>query len=194
MILLIGMLNKIKVRTKGQRARAACPAAPGVVVEGKSRVASGFSLLEVLCVIGLLGVVTALTVPGLRQILQAARQEVVAQDLVRVMRYARYRAVARGLTVRLCFNPAQARYWLEQQAATADDGPQGVYAPVEGRLARGPLIAGSLRIEWPSGPLHFYRDGSMDLQRIYICKEAQCVTISTQEQKGRIHVFGGRVE
>lgn len=67
----------------------------------QSKRLSGFTLIEVLVVIALLGIVTALAAPGFASLVQSNRVQAAAGELQRALYYARSEAMSRGVNVAL---------------------------------------------------------------------------------------------
>jgi Tfp pilus assembly protein FimT len=79
-------------------------------------VAPGWTLLELLTVIGLLALVLALTGFGFRELLPGWNLRGAAQDLVLDLQYARWRALAQNQYYRLIFSMEQESYALERES------------------------------------------------------------------------------
>lgn len=72
---------------------------------------SGFTLIEVLVVIALLGIVTALAAPGFASLIQSNRVQAAAGELQRALYYARSEAMSRGVNVIVTTDPEDANGW-----------------------------------------------------------------------------------
>ena len=62
----------------------------------------GFTLLELIIIIAILGITTALAVPGLREMISNNRIQSNASDFVAALQFAKAEAVARVNPVTLC--------------------------------------------------------------------------------------------
>ncbi len=78
----------------------------------RSRHPSGFTLIEVLVVIALLGIVTALAAPGFASLVQNNRVQAAAGELQRALYYARSEAMSRGVNVIVTTDPEDAHGWM----------------------------------------------------------------------------------
>lgn len=72
---------------------------------------SGFTLIEVLVVIALLGIVTALAAPGFASLVRSNRVQAAAGELQRALYYARSEAMSRGVNVIVTTDPEDANGW-----------------------------------------------------------------------------------
>lgn len=66
----------------------------------------GFTLIEVLVVVALLGIVTALAAPGFANLVQSNRVQAAAGELQRALYFARTEAMSRGVNVTLTASSA----------------------------------------------------------------------------------------
>ncbi|GIX31213.1 MAG: hypothetical protein KatS3mg124_1685 [Porticoccaceae bacterium] len=103
-------------------ALALCP--PETVRGGRGK-AGGFTLLELLVVLLLMGVLAALGVPRLEELLARRRVEGVAEDYVKGLVLARSEAVRRAAEVR--FRPRDGADWASGFAVVADRDRDGDY-------------------------------------------------------------------
>jgi type IV fimbrial biogenesis protein FimT len=77
----------------------------------QSKRLSGFTLIEVLIVIALLGIVTALAAPGFASLVQNNRVQAAAGELQRALYYARSEAMSRGVNVVVTTEPEDTNGW-----------------------------------------------------------------------------------
>lgn len=78
----------------------------------QSKRLSGFTLIEVLVVIALLGIVTALAAPGFVNLVQSNRVQAAAGELQRALYYARSEAMSRGVNVVITTEPEDTNGWM----------------------------------------------------------------------------------
>ena len=90
--------------------------------------APGFTLVEMMVVLLLIGIVTALILPELSGTLEDARLRAAGRELVGVIGVASSRAITQGRTHQVRFDTGAGRYTLHE---AADDGGAGDrFAPV----------------------------------------------------------------
>jgi prepilin-type N-terminal cleavage/methylation domain-containing protein len=104
----------------------------------KSSADSGFTLLELMCALAIFGVLSAISVGGLRQWTQAHEQAGTAAGIQSVLRETQQRAVTEGRSMCVNFNVAAQTYAIYRGACN-DLAP----APV---LVAGPLHTASPRV------------------------------------------------
>ena len=61
-------------------------------------------------------------------------------------------------------------------------------------VGRSFVISDKIKLEMTGSSILFFPDGQMDQQRIYLCQEEKCWTISTQEQRGRVRIFDSKIQ
>lgn len=124
---------------------------------------AGFTLLELILVLVLLGFVTVLTVPALSKTLHALKLRSVTQDVAGTMRHVRERAILERTPQWLAFDIQEDLYWTgrgnPEEAASEGLGEQPfVRLPTEINLNGFTWINGE-RTE-DQGWFAFYPDGS----------------------------------
>jgi len=108
------------------------------------------------------------------------------------MLYAQDRAIIKNKIVRLEFDNTFKKYWLTQQEAL--EGKRELLSDLKfqriassrGRIRR---VPSGVRIQSKNQYLDFHPDGTVSNHCIYICRDKNCYTISSQEQKGFIHLY-----
>lgn len=121
---------------------------------------SGFSLLEMLVVLVIIGLVLSLSVPTFKTFLTRSKSEVLANQLMRSIQLARSQALVLGVPVILCpslDHVSCTNTWSDGQIIIADNAEKTVLA-----VLNLPKQAGVLR--WRSSLnqtiLRFYADGT----------------------------------
>jgi len=83
---------------------------------------SGFTLLELLVVLVLLGIIAVLVAPGLGGSLQGAKLKTQSRELVTVFRRYRGEAVAQGEIITLDFTREESYYSVDGEQVILDEG------------------------------------------------------------------------
>ena len=86
---------------------------------------SGFTLLELMVVIAVLGILSTLVIPQFQGTFEDARLKAAARELLAVMKLARSEAVSLQEVVCLCLDPAANKYWLEVPSSPGDGAGPG---------------------------------------------------------------------
>ncbi len=89
----------------------------------------GFSLMELLLVLVVIGAMAALAAPSLRGFAGAQQAEDAASGILSLTRWAQSQAITLGQPCRLNFDPGAGTYWLTVQ-------DQGAYVPLKTDLGQ----------------------------------------------------------
>lgn len=118
----------------------------------------GFTLLELVVVIGLLGLMLVVTVPRFRQALTANELKASARKIVGLVGEVRDRAIREHTDYRLHIDIGANRFWVVAEGATAEEATlakeNGFRLPAEVRIldvwlqSRGKVMAGEVVIRF----------------------------------------------
>jgi prepilin-type N-terminal cleavage/methylation domain-containing protein len=86
----------------------------------------GFTLVETVVSITLLGIVAAVSVPAIAGSNRVDDHHAATREVVRIIRTARTAALDRATTVTLTFEPATKRYWLDNSPAQVLQVPENI--------------------------------------------------------------------
>lgn len=85
------------------------------MITGRSGNPKGFTLLELIVVLGLIGLLLGLAAPSLRGFLGSRRTADAAAQILALTQWAGSRAAAQGQVYRLNIDPQMRMYWLTVQ-------------------------------------------------------------------------------
>ncbi|MBP9854962.1 MAG: prepilin-type N-terminal cleavage/methylation domain-containing protein [Candidatus Omnitrophica bacterium] len=163
----------------------------------------GFTLLELILVMGLLVVLAALTVPNFKKFFEQTKIKNIANNISYLMQYAQSRAVTQNKMMRLTWDEVFSQYWLEEEIANEKDvrmdTAEPVFQKISGRRGRMSRIPSDISIYSEKPNVEFFTDGRIEKMRMRICPERMChdkvkcelscMTISTHEQRAKVSVF-----
>lgn len=155
----------------------------------------GFTFIEILLVVVLLGVLVTVSIPSFHASFQTLLLKDSTQDMVALMRYAQSRAVVKNETIEFIYDGANRGYALyefdaDQQAADDQRGLKRISGP-RGRVYK---IPSELEYEATQDKVVFTPDGKISPARFYLCLKDRCLTVSTQDQAGRVLLLQGSMK
>lgn len=149
----------------------------------------GFTLVEILLVILILGILAGAALPRFSRTYQQLQWQKATEDLRDLMRYAQSRAVTRSCPVRLEFNEDHLSYWLTQRSCGGEDEAQETFTRFPGRLGGTFAVPEAVTITPEAPQVVFYLDGQMDKTEISVCGGGRCRIVSTKEQRGYVWIL-----
>lgn len=87
----------------------------------KRRADAGYTLMEMIVVMTIVGLITAGVIPVFQGTLTAVRGDRASRDFVALLKYAQETAIAEATEYRFCMNHEEGTYWL-MRAAVDEDG------------------------------------------------------------------------
>lgn len=104
----------------------------------------GFTLLELILVMTLLAILTAMVSPVFRGTLSNMRSENALRDFVATLEYAQTRAITESNEFRLYLTPQQNSYHLER--AITHEGHPPSYEPIQAAIPTGDTFPNSVHL------------------------------------------------
>lgn len=142
-------------------------------VTGRNKLSlTGFTLLELLFVVAIIGILVRVTFPVFRENFDNLQLNSFSAKLVSFMNYLQERSVVEGRVISINFDIGQKQYWAQIKDEAAN---LGVYR-----------VPDELNIVTHENKIYFYPDGSTDQVRIKVSNQSDkgvCIV-----SKG---VFGG---
>lgn len=103
-------------------------------------IAKGFSLIELLVTVSLVGILAAIAIPSFTSSIQSNKADTELSDLQRALNYARLEAINRGVTVRIA--PTSGTAWTgELQVYLVSDANKKALRKVAAMSSGGTLVA-----------------------------------------------------
>lgn len=141
----------------------------------------GFTFVELLVVVILLSVVSALSIPNFRNTYYNFLLSDTSHNLTYLMRYAQASAIAERINYRLNFDAQYRKYWLTRCREEED------FARISGKLGRVFEVGESIIINTDNTIINFHPDGKIDKTNIYLSnRNAKFYTITTEAQTGYV--------
>ena len=99
------------------------------------RAVKGFTLIELIVVLAILGVITAGVIPLFKSSMHNMKMRSARSNFVSTLAFTQEKAVAESLQYRVYMDDRAGRYWVEQ-LVEYDEGGEKVFAPVEEEFGR----------------------------------------------------------
>ncbi len=148
---------------------------------------AGFTLIEIVLVVVLLGIIVSMSLPSFRSSYNKFLLEKAGNDLAYLMRYAQSRAITQGKEIRLVFSEDFEKYWLEQRtidsSAAADpsvkrgekNSAKEAFTKIPGRWGRNFSVRPELKVQSRGISLvKFYPGGKIDRVTLHVCHGKSC--------------------
>lgn len=119
---------------------------------------TGFTLLELLVVLVLLGIIAVLVAPGLGGSLENGKLKTASRELLAALRVQRSEAIAQGRIITLRFTSDESNYRIDGEPVNLSEGLSVVYQSATGAVSQG--VQGSALPVTGNNDLAFYPDGS----------------------------------
>lgn len=156
---------------------------------GKIQPLRGFTLVEILLVVLILGILAGAALPRLSHTYRQLQWQKAAEDLRDLMRYAQGRAAASGCPLRLEFAGDYSSYWLTQSSCGGQNEVQETFARFPGRLGGTFSVPKGISVTPEAAQVVFYPDGQIDKTEVSVCAGGRCRIVSTKEQRGYVWIL-----
>jgi prepilin-type N-terminal cleavage/methylation domain-containing protein len=147
---------------------------------------NGFTLIEMLLVVVILGILAGLTVPNMYKCYQSLKLKKAVEDMAFLMRYAQSRAIIQNAVYRFHLNGDLSKYWINKK-----DGPEQKNGnfKMPSRFQRPFSVPEGVIVRSSVHSLDFYPDGTIEKAQINLCVSKDCYGVSTKEQNGYVQII-----
>jgi len=153
----------------------------------------GFTFIEVILVVVIIGVILVVSIPNLSQSYNFLQLQTTANNMGHLMRYAQSRSIVKQQKVKFVLEDAFKEYGLLQEKQKDDglsqDSSEGEYMKIEGRWGGFIKIPDKITVTADKLSVLFFPDGQIEGTIIRLCNGRDCMVVSTQQQRGRVYVF-----
>ncbi len=150
---------------------------------------AGFTLVELLLVVIILGILAGMAVPSFRKTYSSLEINNAANNLAILMRYAQARAAVERINYRLNFDPENKSCWLERKSSS----DSGIFEKVSSKFTRSIAFPKDIKVEPDLKIVNFYPDGRIDNVMIYLKQDGKEIyAVSTKGQVGYVEVLDFR--
>ncbi|MFQ6067767.1 MAG: GspH/FimT family pseudopilin [bacterium] len=155
----------------------------------------GFTLMELIVVLGVVSVVIFLSILSVGSFLSRSRLKTSAEDIASTLRWARRLSITKRKEYRVVFDPARRKYWIEDKEGTVIEGTHSLSENVvfaDPELWKKGEEDGIVEFDDPDDDsLSFYPQGTAETGSIYLKNEdsGSWYTITVSPTTGYIRVY-----
>lgn len=161
---------------------------------------AGFSLLELIIVVTLLGIMSAGIVPVFQGTFTSVEGEHAVRDLISTIRYAQERAVTDATEYRLYLNPDENEYWVARMTGYDPEDREKVFETIDDRGSEAAVLPSHVEMQRPRARkdreaggyyIAFFPNGACDDAKITLAREREAggnLYIETRGGMGRLRV------
>jgi len=151
---------------------------------GGTKKNNGFTLIEILLVLVIVGIVLALAAPNFSKGYSRFQLRTTADDLLSISRWAQAMAIGQQRIYALSFSGDRFSYNLEFVQDTGQENDQYNFRPVNGALGRMHKIPDAIQLVADIDRIKFYPDGTIDAANIQLISPEQKTVLSTTDVRG----------
>ena len=144
----------------------------------------GFSLLELLLVVVILGVIAGLTVPNFAPAYSHVLIKKTADDMAFAMRYAQVQAVTKNKKYQLQFDDSYMQYWLTRAGQDEES-----FERLQGKMGRTFVVADGITVRAENPTVAFFPNGDIEKSEIQLETKGGTLVVSTMDQKNHVLVY-----
>jgi type II secretion system protein H len=162
----------------------------------------GFSLLELIVVLVVLGIFLGMVVPMFRSSLASMRGDSAVREFISLLKYAQERAVSDGVEYRFYLNHQEGTYWVARQ--TNDLSKEDTFTTLQETVKGKRWLPDGISLRRPEAQrdrkakahfVAFYPNGACDYATLKLRKETarfrkDTITVSTKGRLGQLKVEG----
>ena len=155
----------------------------------------GFTLIEILLVVIVIGIVLAIAAPNFSKGYSRFQLNKTTDDLINISRWAQAMAIGQQRIYSLNFSEDRHFYSLERAklvlendtVENADDrGSESIFEPVKGTLGKMHAIPDTVSIVSHEGRIKFYPDGTIDPAEIELNSSKLKTKLNSKDVRGML--------